>query len=41
MLKYDFLFKGGWIVDPANNKDFIGDVDIKGDKIAEVSEGNK
>ena len=39
MLKYDFLFKGGRIVDPANNKDFIGDVAIKGDKIAEVSKG--
>jgi endo-1,4-beta-D-glucanase Y len=24
MLKYDFLFKGGRIVDPANNRDFIG-----------------
>ena len=39
MLKYDFLFKRGRIVDPANNKDFIGDVAIKGDKIAEVSKG--
>ncbi|MBA7578642.1 amidohydrolase [Candidatus Atribacteria bacterium 1244-E10-H5-B2] len=37
MMKYDFLFKDGRIVDPANNKDFIGDVAIKGDKIAEVS----
>jgi len=36
-MKYDFLFKGGHIVDPANDKDFIGDVAIKGDKIAEVS----
>ena len=38
-MKYSFLFKGGHIVDPANNKDFIGDVAIKGDKIAEVSKG--
>lgn len=38
-MKYDFLFKGGRIVDPANNKDFIGDVAIKGDKIAKVSKG--
>jgi hypothetical protein len=38
-MKYDFLFKRGRIVDPANNKDFIGDVAIKGDKIAEVSKG--
>ncbi len=38
-MKYDFLFKGGRIVDPANDKDFIGDVAIKGDKIAEVSKG--
>jgi len=38
-MKYDFLFKGGRIVDPANNKDFIGDVAVKGDKIAEVSKG--
>ena len=38
-MKYDFLFKNGRIVDPANNKDFIGDVAIKGDKIAEVSKG--
>ncbi|GAG62675.1 unnamed protein product [marine sediment metagenome] len=38
-MKYDFLFKRGHIVDPANNKDFIGDVAIKGDKIAEVSKG--
>jgi len=38
-MKYNFLFKGGRIVDPANNKDFIGDVAIKGDKIAEVSKG--
>lgn len=36
-MKYDFLFKGGRIVDPANNRDFIGDVAIKGDKIAEVA----
>jgi len=38
-MKYDFLFKRGRIVDPVNNKDFIGDVAIKGDKIAEVSKG--
>lgn len=38
-MKYDFLFKGGRIVDPANDKDFIGDVAVKGDKIAEVSKG--
>jgi hypothetical protein len=38
-MKYDFLFKDGRIVDPANDKDFIGDVAIKGDKIAEVSKG--
>jgi len=38
-MKYDFLFKDGRIVDPANNKDFIGDVAIKGDKIAEISKG--
>jgi len=37
MMKYDFLFKGGRIVDPANDKDFIGDIAVKGDKIAEVS----
>ena len=39
MLKYDFLFKRGRIVDPANNRDFIGDVAVKGDKIAEVAKG--
>jgi len=39
IMKYDFLFKRGRIVDPANDKDFIGDVAIKGDKIAEVSKG--
>jgi hypothetical protein len=38
-MKYDFIFKRGRIVDPANNKDFIGDVAVKGDKIAEVSKG--
>jgi len=38
-MKYDFLFKGGRIVDPANDKDFIGDVAIKGEKIADVSKG--
>ena len=37
MMKYDFLFKKGRIVDPANNKDFIGDVAVKGDKITEVA----
>jgi len=37
MLKYDFLFKGGHIVDPANNRDFVGDIAVKGDKIAEVA----
>lgn len=36
-MKYDFLFKGGHIVDPANDRDFIGDVAIKGDKVAEVA----
>ena len=36
-MKYDFLFKGGRIVDPANDRDFIGDVAIKGDKVAEVA----
>ncbi len=36
MMKYDFLFKRGRIVDPANNRDFIGDVAVKGDKIAKV-----
>ncbi len=35
-MKYDFLFKRGRIVDPANNRDFIGDVAVKGDKIAKV-----
>jgi len=39
MLKYDFLFKRGRIVDPANNRDFIGDVAVKGHKIAEVAKG--
>jgi hypothetical protein len=39
MLKYDFLFKRGRIVDPANNRDFIGDIAVKGDKIAEVAKG--
>ncbi len=38
-MKYDFLFKRGRIVDPVNNKDFVGDVAVKGDKIAEVSKG--
>lgn len=38
MLKYDFLLKGGRIVDAANNKDFIGDVAVKGNKIAKVEE---
>jgi len=38
-MKYDFLFKNGHIIDPANNRDFIGDVAIKGDKIVEVSKG--
>ncbi len=37
MLKYDFLFKKGRIVDPANNRDFVGDIAVKGDKIAEVA----
>ncbi|GAI54024.1 unnamed protein product, partial [marine sediment metagenome] len=37
MLKYDFLFKRGRIVDPANNRDFVGDIAVKGDKIAEVA----
>ena len=36
-MKYNFLFKDGRIVDAANDKDFIGDVAVKGDKIAEVS----
>lgn len=36
-MKYDFLFKGGRIVDPANDRDFIGDVAVKEDKIAEVA----
>ncbi len=36
-MKYDFLFKGGRIVDPANNRDFVGDVAVKGDKVAEVA----
>ncbi|GAI01629.1 unnamed protein product, partial [marine sediment metagenome] len=36
-MKYDFLFKGGRIVDPANDRDFIGDVAIKRDKVAEVA----
>lgn len=35
-MKFDFLFKNGHIVDPANNSDFVGDVAVKGDKIAEV-----
>lgn len=35
-MKFDFLFKNGQIVDPANNLDFVGDVAVKGDKIAEV-----
>jgi hypothetical protein len=39
MLKYDFLFKRGRVVDPANNRDFIGDIAVKGDKIAEVAKG--
>ena len=37
MLKYDFLFKGGHIVDPANDRDFVGDIAVKGDKVAEVA----
>jgi len=37
MMKYDFLFKRGRIVDPANNRDFVGDIAVKGDKIAEVA----
>ncbi|PKP54696.1 amidohydrolase/deacetylase family metallohydrolase, partial [Candidatus Atribacteria bacterium HGW-Atribacteria-1] len=36
-MKYDFLFKSGRIVDPANERDFIGDVAVKGDKVAEVA----
>jgi adenine deaminase len=36
-MKYDFLFKRGRIVDPANDRDFIGDVAVKGDKVAEVA----
>ena len=38
MLKYDFLFRNGRIVDPANNKDFIGDIAIKDNKIEKVEE---
>jgi len=37
-MKYDFLFKKGHIVDPANDRDFVGDVAVKGDKIAKVEE---
>ena len=37
-MKYDFLFKRGRIVDPANDRDFIGDVAVKGDKVAKVEE---
>ena len=37
-MKYDFLFKRGRIVDPANHRDFVGDVAVKGDKIAKVQE---
>jgi len=36
-MKYDFLFKRGHIVDPANDRDFIGDIAIKGNKILEVA----
>ena len=31
------MFKGGRIVDPANDRDFIGDVAVEEDKIAEVA----
>lgn len=37
-MKYDFLFKKGYIVDPANNRSFVGDIAVKGEKIAEVAE---
>ncbi len=30
LMKYDFLFKNGHIVDPENNRDFFSDVAIKG-----------
>jgi len=36
-MKYDFIFKRGRIVDPANDRDFVGDIAVKGDKIAEVA----
>lgn len=38
MFYYDFLIKGGRIVDPANNFDFIGDLAISGNKIEKVAE---
>ena len=37
-MKYDFLFKKGHIIDPANSRNFVGDIAVKGDKIAEVAE---
>jgi hypothetical protein len=38
MLEYDFLIKGGRIIDPANKKDFIGDIAVKRNKIERVDE---
>jgi dihydroorotase len=34
--QYDLLLKGGWVIDPANNRDGVMDVAISGDKIAAV-----
>jgi dihydroorotase len=35
--QYDLLLKGGWVIDPANNRDGVMDVAISGDKIAAVA----
>lgn len=34
--QYDLLLKGGWVIDPANDRDGVMDVAIAGDKIAAV-----
>ena len=36
-LLYDLLLKGGWIIDPSQNIDFIADLAIEGNKISKLS----
>lgn len=38
MFKYDLLFRGGRIVDPANGREFLGDIAISGNIIERVDE---